>query len=94
MINIKGIDKAALLAALYNEARPLGMGFLQFNPAEMTREEAARYLETSTYFDYVKGRPLKVDLSGDEFRGDLYDRDQGHGHAAQIVERLRAKAVR
>jgi hypothetical protein len=32
-------------------------------------------------FDYYFGRPLKVDLSGDEFDPWLYDRDAGTGAA-------------
>lgn len=89
-IDIKGIDKASLLAALYNEASPMGLGALYFTPDEMTREKAAELLEKSTRFDYVGGRPLKVSFNGDLLDGDrLYDRDQGEGRCARIVERLR-----
>ena len=108
-VNIAGIDKAELLAALYNNARPLGMGFLRAGTADMTTEEARKLLDDGDdhardfptvakrgremYFDYVHGRPLKVDLSGDEMRTDLYDRDQGGGKARRVVESLRAKAA-
>lgn len=92
-IDIKGIDKAELLAALYNEARPMGMGWLQASAAAMTVEQARELLSQQSYFDYVHGRPLKVDLSGDSLFGGLYDRDQGRGHAAEVVERLRRKAA-
>lgn len=39
----------------------------------------------SLYFDYVNGRPLKVDLSGDEFDPYLYDRDNGEGVADKAM---------
>lgn len=107
-IDIKGIDKAELLAALYNNSRPMGMGFLQARPGELTIEqarEACGYGDDSTrmlgknaagnrelYFDYLHGRPLKSDLSGDTFRPWGYDRDNGgDGTAARIIESLRAK---
>lgn len=103
-IDIKGIDKADLLAALYNNASPMGMGFLQARPGQMTREGALELMESGDdssrmfpnmkrrmYFDYVYGRPLKVNLEGDELETSLYNRDWGKDAAEQIVESLRAK---
>ena len=40
MISLVGLDKAKILAALYNASRPLGMGFMQYDPAPMATEEA------------------------------------------------------
>ena len=31
VIDLIGLDKAAVLAALYNASRPLGMGFVQYD---------------------------------------------------------------
>lgn len=104
-INIAGIDKAELFAALYNHAKPLGMGMLHYDPTPLTKESAEKLMglgddsarmfpgmgRRSMYFDYVKGRPLKIDLSGDELETALYNRDQGDGAAERIVEGLRAK---
>ena len=110
-INIAGIDKAELLAALYNNSRPMGMGFLRAKDGVMTADDARKELGTGgdhgrdfganscgnspMYFDYLHGRPLKVDLSGDSLRPWGYDRDNGGpGSAARIVESLRnAKAA-
>lgn len=39
-IDISGLDKAEVLAALYNASRPFGMGHLHYVPGDMTREEA------------------------------------------------------
>lgn len=90
MLNIAGLNKADVLAALYNASRPQGMGFMQYDPAAMTHEEAARLLAAGDYFDYLKGRVMKVSLKSDEeFREELYDRDNGDGAAARAIETLR-----
>lgn len=39
-IDITGLNPAAVLAALYNNSRVQGMGFLQAKPGEMTIEDA------------------------------------------------------
>ncbi len=84
-VDISKCDKPALLIALYEHARPLGMGFLRATNKPLTREMAEEMLEGQTYFDYVAGRPLKVDLKGPLMKTWLYDRDQGEGQAARIV---------
>lgn len=88
MISIRGLDKAAVLAALYNRSRPQGMGFLHYDPKPMTVEEA-RALLPQKYFDYVKGRVLKVNLEKDKFDEAMYDRDNGPGAAASAVNEVR-----
>lgn len=82
MIDLKGKNKAEVLAKLYNASHPQGLGFLHADPANMTVEEAQKILDSGqTYFDYLKGRVMKVDLSGDELDPRLYDRDNGNGAA-------------
>jgi hypothetical protein len=102
-ISIKGLDKAAVFAALYNRARPQGMGFLQDDPTPMTVETANQELGLSDdakrmygvgrsrklYFDYVKGRVMKIDITGDEIDPWLYDRDNGSGAAAEAIAGIR-----
>jgi hypothetical protein len=90
-ISLEGLDKGEVLAALYNASRPLGMGFLHYDPKPMTAEEGAGILATSLYFDYLRGRVMKIDLSGDELEVWLYDRDNGEGAAARVIEELRQK---
>lgn len=107
-VNIQGLDKAALLAALYNGSAPMGMGFLQACPGPMTHEQATDLLKAGDdssrmfptigrgrklYFDYVYGRPLKVDIGGDELETAFYDRDNGQGSGARIVAELRKLAT-
>lgn len=87
MIDLTGKDKAKVLANLYNASRPLGLGFLQASDAQMTRDEAQQLLESGDgYFDYLKGRVMKVDLSGDSLDPWLYDRDNGQGAALRAIE--------
>ncbi len=92
-ISIEGIDKAALLAALYNNAAPLGLGWLHYQPEPMTTEQAQKLLEETQSFDYLHGRCLKISLSDDTLYTRLYDRDNGgDGTAARIIESLRVPA--
>ena len=92
MIDISKKDKGAVLAALYNGSRPQGMGMLHFDPAPMTPQEGASVLARSTYVDYLKGRVIKCDLSGDTLDPRLYDRDLGQGAAARVVATVPDKA--
>lgn len=99
-VNISGLSKAAVLAALYNASKPQGMGFKQFDPTPMGEEEAQSLLvpgnslytgkEQDIYFDYLKGRVMKVDLTSDtEFDQWGYDRDNGQGAAQRAIDNLR-----
>ena len=85
-MDISNLDKATVLAALYNHARHQGMGLLHFDPEPMTVEQAREILAAGqTYFDYVKGRVMKVDLSKDFLDTRLYDRDNGLGAAENAI---------
>ncbi len=55
----------------------------------MAHDEAAALLEKDDYFDYVKGRVMKVHISGDELYPGLYDRDNGEGAAAAAIDAIR-----
>lgn len=88
-MNIKGIDKAKILMVLYNNSHPLGMGFLQYNPEPMTYKEAKQIIKKTKKFDYLYGRVMKIDLSGDELRTYLYNRDNGEGRAEQLIEEIK-----
>lgn len=90
MINIEGLKKSEVLAALYNASKPLGLGILQWQPGNMSAGEAEKLLEKCTYFDYLYGRVMKVDLTSDvEFDEWLYDRDNGPGAAQRAIDMLR-----
>ena len=91
-IDITGLDKADVLAALHNRARVQGVGVIHATPEDMTREVALAILDKrdgNLYFDYLKGRVMKVDISRDSFNPGLYDRDNGPGAASAVIEKLR-----
>jgi len=98
-IDIKGLDKAAVLAALYNASQQQGMGFSHpRGTCAMTVEEAREALKgrddngnRDMYFDYLHGRVMKVDLSGDTLKTWLYDRDNGQGAAERALRKLRGR---
>ncbi len=106
MVDISGLSKAAVLAALFNASAPAGMGFLraQNGPDVMTEEDAQQYVNNGTspdpgsrwpnehlYFDYLIGRPLKVNISDDSFDPRGFERDNGGpGTAQRVIDRLRA----
>lgn len=78
-----------MLAALYNGAKPQGLGFLNYDPTPMNIEEARALLERTQSFDYLKGRVMKVDLSGDQLDPRSYDRDNGENSAKILIDSLR-----
>ena len=103
MVDISGLDKAEVLAVLFNASAPGGMGFLQaqFGPAVMSVEDAEQVINDggsrdpgfphgSLSYDYLFGRPLKVNLEGDEFDPWGFDRDNGGtGTARRLIDKLR-----
>ena len=95
MINIALLPKAEVLKALHDGTHAQGLGVLQDLKRDMTLEEA-EIMITNTQkwglrFDYVYGRPLKVNITGDEFEEALYDRDAGEGQAQRVIDRLYEK---
>jgi hypothetical protein len=88
VIDISDLDRAAVLATLYNAAKPQGLGFMHYDPSPMTLEEAQGLLPLKR-FDYLKGRVLRVDLSGDQIHPAGYDRDNGPGAARRAIDSLR-----
>ena len=91
-IDISKLDRSEVLASLYNHSRPQGVGFLLADNTPMQKEEAAILLKEQSYFDYLKGRVMKVDLRGNELDPRLYDRDLGQGAAKAALSKLKEKA--
>ena len=88
-IDISGLDKAVVLYELYNNSHIQGLGFLQAVD-NYTLDDARKDFEESPdkYFDYLHGRVIKVDLSGDSFDPYLYDRDNFEGAAKRVIDKL------
>ena len=78
-------NRADVLAALYNASKPQGMGFQQYDPTPMTREQAQELLDRGTRFDYIKGRVMHINLSGDFLDPREYDRNNSYGAAARAI---------
>ena len=85
LIDISTKDRAAVLAALYNASKPQGMGFMHFDPTPMTVGEAEQLLSQTNYFDYLKGRVMKLDFSDNHIRTGGYNRDNGVGAAERAI---------
>ena len=95
-IDITGLSRAQVLAALFNASAPQGMGVFQAKrgPQVMDLETAEEITRQYLVFDYLFGRPLKVNLSGQSFDPQLFDRDNGgNGTAQKIIDQLRAAVV-
>lgn len=96
-IDVSGIEEWELLAALYDNALPLGMGRLIYDHRPLTKEQALDALgqlrfESGWRVDYLGGRPLKIEVrDGMLFGARLYDRDQGMGACRRVVDGLRAR---
>jgi hypothetical protein len=90
-MNISGLDKAKVLAALYNGSKQQGLGFLDGRGSTgMTVEDARAELAKGNCFDYLNGRVMKISLDGDDLETRLYNRDNGDGAAERIIEELRS----
>lgn len=87
------VPAAKLLAALYNESRPVGMGMIRAMgaPVAMTEGKAREVLDERGCFsfDYLGGRPMKIrarDNVIDEHDVALYERDNGTGAFERAVQ--------
>ena len=93
-IDASDIPAGLLLAALYNNSRPIGMGHFHADAAIMTQEVADTHLENGkTFFDYLNGRPLKIQLKNmADINPHGYDRDNGgQGSLLRLVESMRTR---
>ena len=89
-VDISGLDKAHVLMALFNDASAQGRGYLRDHEKDMDLKEATVIIASGKLsFDYVRGRVLKVELSGNAFSSRLYDRDNGEGAAQRAIDKLK-----
>jgi len=92
-INVAKLDRAEMIAALYNATE--GM----FGPPAklMTKEDAQMVIDAiisqghgRRYVDYLRGRCLKIDFNKDILDTRLFDRDNGQGAAGAALAPLLA----
>lgn len=98
LIDIKGLDKAEVLLALWNASKMQGMSFLGYSKP-MTLEYAQECVKNTRhiglsgdeqiYFDYLNGKVMKIDIAPDEIDPRLYDRDNGESAAQKAIDNLR-----
>ena len=92
-VRLNNVTREAALAALFNMAKPQGLGKLQYDKAHVMTEEEARFVfMNGDYVDYLEGRVIKVDFKNpEEIDTTLYDRDNGKdaGEAAVFFARYR-----
>lgn len=97
--NVKGIEEAALLAALFNAAKPDKQDAMYSRHESMTKEEASELLDelsghnanTPVRIDKLYGRYILMTFwpGMTEIVGTGYDTQNGWGKAATVVESLR-----
>lgn len=98
-IDISGLNKKELVKELHKNARPREFDIIQrelgsFKPGlgDLSDEEAEAAVHQGK-LDYLKGRAMKIEISGDKLLDAwLYNREHGEGAAEAIVQRLRNKA--
>lgn len=96
-MNTYGLSKEEILCALYDSAKPFGLGILHFEPEDMSIACAKSLFSSNVkkdisgksyyYFDYVKGRLIKTSIEEDgSFDAHLYERDYGEGSAEKAIQ--------
>ena len=86
-VDISGIDKRALLKALWLNSKPAAFFGISSMSAPGYEEPSESVL--AKYIDYYCGRLIKTDISKDEASSWGYDRDYGQGAFEKIVRSLR-----
>lgn len=100
MVDIKGLDKAKVLHALWHASHAQGLSFMGLNPDGFSFEHAKEIIEErqrnhqSLYFDYLEGHVIKCDIAKDTFDEFLFDRDCGPGAAQRAIDTLTANEVK
>jgi hypothetical protein len=87
-VDATGLNPAEVLAELYNNAK--SNYIYQYDATSMTAEDAEKYLLRSKYFDYLKGRCMKLNF--DKYpiiNVSSYDAHYGTGYAQQCLDRVK-----
>ena len=85
------LEKALVLAALYNGAKPSAKEIKKYDPQPMTVQEAKSIIFGrfgKENFDYIKGRTLLIIFVEKTFNAKLYNKNNGDGSAETIIESL------
>lgn len=92
VVDIQGLDKMQLLRALWKNQKPaIYFAMSGKRPPDFDEAEAKQALEGEQggCIDYLCGRAIKCDLSGDLVDPSAYDKLIGFGMFAAIVRALK-----
>jgi hypothetical protein len=93
-VDIKGLSKEAVVAALYNNARarnPHTKIWTIRGARDLMHVRDSLGPATQLLFqDVYDGRMLHFDISGDSLDPVHYDEENGPGHAQRVIANLRA----
>ncbi|KAK2765271.1 hypothetical protein FQN53_006925 [Emmonsiellopsis sp. PD_33] len=95
LVDIRGIPKRDLIRALWEKSKVAGFYTMcGLKPPLLDIEAAMNHVGYSSgYFDYLDGRVMKCSLSRNEVNVGGYDRDNGSGAFASVVEDLRKEIL-
>lgn len=88
IIQLGELEKASVLAALYNAAKPSIKELSSYDSTPMTYQEARAISFQQDRFDYIKGRIVLVIFVNSTFNSKLYDKNNGNNAAGKIIESL------
>jgi hypothetical protein len=101
MLSIRGLNKAELLAALYNNSKISGIGFysqisIADEPGQETKlEEAQAHLDQvkkatgGEKIEFFLGKIIKMDFAKETINPSEYDQANGKGTASKVILQLR-----
>lgn len=89
-INISDLPKKELFQALFERASSITRGFDYYNPSQKLSEEEIQYY-IKYYTEFVTGRKMRIDVSGNTVNTELYNMDNGANTAEKVIQRLRLK---
>lgn len=88
-VSFENLEKAKVLAALYNGAKPSSTDIASYDPNPMSVSEAKQLTFNRNNFDYIKGRILLIIFVGNTFNSKLYNKHNGVDSAEKIIESLK-----
>lgn len=89
LIDIRGLDPAAVLAALHRAAVPGALHGGYKNHPALDVDAARSHLEQARSFSYIDGRAMFLTIDGDQLHAGEYDkRNGGPGSAAKALAPL------
>lgn len=91
-IDVTGVHLAKVAQVAYNLSRPQGLGFLHYQPGEISLDQAKTLVKPSPfdglvlYLDYVAGRAVKMAIY--EEGGKLYMERRWFDHTVEDMRTL------